>query len=73
VWGYQVGGGAELAVASGLGLGLEYLYSKYDDEDYFVAIGASNPQNAFRAGTNFRPSEQDFSFHTIRANLIYKF
>lgn len=74
VWGYQVGGGAEIAVASGLGLGLEYLYSKYDDEDYFVAIGPSTPvQNAFRAGTNFRPSEQDFSYHSVRANLIYKF
>jgi outer membrane immunogenic protein len=81
VWGYQAGGGAEYTLAQGLGIGIEYLYSKYDDEDYYVAIGslgaatpANNPfirQGA--AGTFFRPSEQDFAFHSIRVNAIYKF
>lgn len=73
VWGYQFGGGAEIGIANGLGIGLEYLYSKYDDEDYFVAIGPSNPVNPFGTGTNFRPSDNDFDFHSLRANLIYKF
>jgi outer membrane immunogenic protein len=78
VFGYQMGGGAEFTLAQGLGVGLEYLYSKYDDEDYYVAIGkgtapATNPFIRQFGATNFRPSDRDFDFHVIRVNAIYKF
>lgn len=78
VWGYQMGGGVEFTLAQGLGIGLEYLYSKYDDEDYFVNIGrgtaaATNPFVRQFGETNFRPSDRDLDFHAIRVNAIYKF
>ena len=78
VFGYQMGGGAEFTLAQGLGVGLEYLYSKYDDEDYFVRItqgtaAATNPFIRQFGATNFRPSDRDLDFHTIRVNAIYKF
>jgi outer membrane immunogenic protein len=78
-WGYQVGGGAEFALTSGVGVGLEYLYNRYRDNDYFVAVGqgtapATNPFiRQGGAGTNMRPSDRDFDFHSLRVNLFYKF
>lgn len=75
VWGYQYGGGAEYTLGNGLGVGIEYLFNTFDDEDYFVFIPPSSPTpNVFGAGgTNFRPSDQDFTYHSIRVNLTYKF
>lgn len=74
VWGYQYGGGAEYTLGNGLGVGIEYLFNTYDDEDYFVFIPPSTPANVFGAGgTNFRPSDEDFTYHSIRVNLTYKF
>ncbi|MGB5778586.1 MAG: outer membrane beta-barrel protein, partial [Allopontixanthobacter sediminis] len=32
VWGWQAGAGAELMLTQNIGIGLEYLYSRYDDD-----------------------------------------
>ncbi|HUQ12839.1 MAG TPA: outer membrane beta-barrel protein [Novosphingobium sp.] len=77
-WGYQMGGGVEFTLAQGLGVGIEYLYSKYDDEDYFVHIergtaAATNPFIRQFGATDFHPSDRDLDFHAIRVNAIYKF
>ena len=79
IWGWQAGGGAEVMLAGGFGLGLEYLYNRYDDGDYHVAVGpgtapATNPfLLANRGGTNMRPTSGNITFHSVRAGLFYKF
>ncbi len=78
VMGYQVGGGAEVMLGRNISLGAEYLYSRYNDDKYFVAIGAGTalPTNPFLlngGGTNFRPSNTDFGLHAIRATLSFRF
>jgi len=37
-FGAQVGGGAELMLTRNIGIGLEYLYSDYNDDDYSVLV-----------------------------------
>jgi outer membrane immunogenic protein len=69
--GWQAGGGAQVMLTRNLGLGIEYLYSSFKDDDYVVAVGpgtapATNPfllDNA--AGTDFRQSNDRFNFHTL--------
>ena len=78
-FGWQAGGGAEVALTRNLGLGIEYLYSSYNDDDYVVAVGpgtapATNPfllVNA--AGTDFRQSNDRFNFHTLRGTVSLRF
>lgn len=77
-FGGQVGGGAELMLTRNIGLGLEYLYSKYDDEDYFVAVGqgtalGTNPFLLRSGGTNLRPAENDLDYHSFRTTLNFRF
>lgn len=38
VWGWQAGGGTEIMLTNNMSLGLEYLYSRYDDDKYFVNV-----------------------------------
>ena len=74
-WGWQAGGGAEIMVAGNVSLGLEYLYNRYDDDKYYVAVGAGTvPTNPFllRGGTNLR-QDPTFQFHTVRATLGLQF
>lgn len=77
VWGYQLGGGAEVKLGSSLKLGLEYLYHSYDDDKYFVQIGAGSAgaTNPFvlAGGVSARPSDTRFDFHTFRATLGLEF
>jgi outer membrane immunogenic protein len=78
VWGWQAGGGAEIMVTPKVSLGLEYLYSRYDDNDYEVAVGPgtallSNPFLLSGGGTNLRAAEDRFDFHTVRATLGFRF
>lgn len=77
VWGWQAGGGAELMLARNISLGGEYLYNRYDDGDYFVAIGqgtagATNPF-VLAGGVNARPSRDNYTFHSFRATLAFRF
>lgn len=77
VFGYQVGGGAEIKLGSNVKLGMEYLYNDYNDDKYFVAIGqgtagATNPF-VLAGGVNARPSDTRYDFHTFRATLGFEF
>ncbi|MFC4294637.1 outer membrane protein [Novosphingobium tardum] len=77
-FGYQMGGGAEFAVTSGVGVGIEYLYNSYKNDDYYVAVGpgtapATNPFIRQGGGTNFRSSGNQLNYHSVRVNLLYKF
>jgi outer membrane immunogenic protein len=79
VWGWQGGAGAEVAVTPAFTLGLEYLYSTYDLEDYSVQVGpgtapATNPFLLVNsAGTDLRPSDKDFNIHALRATANFRF
>ncbi len=77
-FGAQVGGGAEVMLTRNIGLGLEYLYSSYDDEDYVVAVGAgtapaTNPFLLTSGGTNLTTSQNRLDYHSFRANLNFRF
>lgn len=78
VWGWQAGGGAEIMLTDNISLGAEYLYSRYDDDKYYVratqgTAPATNPFVQASAGTNLRPSSQNFDFHSIRGTLSFQF
>lgn len=77
-FGWQAGGGAEVMLTRNLGLGLEYLYSRYNDEDYTVAVGpgtapATNPFLRDSGGTDMRLSNDEFDFHAFRASVNLRF
>lgn len=79
VWGWQAGGGVEQKLGNNFSIGLEYIYSRYDDDDNTVMVGpgtapATNPfllVNA--AGTDMRRSDTRFDFHSLRATAAFRF
>ena len=78
VWGYQGGAGAELMLGGGFSLGLEYLYSRYEDDDPFVAVGpgtapATNPFLLNGGGTNLRPADTHLDLHSFRVTAGFHF
>ena len=77
VLGYQVGAGAEVVLGGGFTLGMEYLFNRYKDEKYYVAIGAGTapPTNAFNrtGGVNAQPQDSRYDFHSYRAVLGFRF
>ena len=77
-FGWQAGGGAEVMLTRNIGLGLEYLYSRYNDDDYTVAVGpgsaaATNPFLLDSGGTDMRLSNDKFDYHALRATLNLRF
>ena len=76
--GAQFGGGVEVMVASGVTFGIEYLYSSYDDDDAYVAVGqgmapATNPFVRANGGTDIATTSGDFDKHSVRATVGYRF
>lgn len=77
VWGWQGGAGAELKLGSALSVGVEYLYNRYTDNKYYVAVGAgtapaTNPFLLNGGGTNARQDSR-FAFDTLRATVNLRF
>lgn len=77
-FGAQVGGGAELMLTRNVGLGVEYLYSTYDNDEYVVAVGpgtagATNPFLLASGGTNLANAENDLDYHSLRGTLSFHF
>ena len=75
--GAQVGGGAEVLLGGRVTLGMEYLYNRYHDDKYYVAIGngtagATNPF-VLAGGVNARPNSGRYDFHSFRAVLGFRF
>jgi outer membrane immunogenic protein len=78
VWGAQFGGGAEVLIGSNLTLGLEYLYSRYEDKDAYVEVGkgtapATNPFLLSGGGTNLRPADRSIDMHSFRVTAGFQF
>lgn len=77
-FGWQAGGGAEVMLTRNLGLGMEYLYSSFSDDDYTVAVGPgtapeTNPFLLESGGTDMRLSNDRFNYHTLRATVNLRF
>lgn len=78
IWGLQAGGGAEVLLGGGFSLGLEYLYSRYKDEDAFVEVGpgtapATNPFLRNGGGTFLRPADDHLDLHSFRVTAGFHF
>ena len=76
-WGWQAGGGLEQKLGSNLSVGVEYLYSRYNDDNSGVAVGtgtagASNPF-VLAGGADFARSQNRFDFHSLRATAAFRF
>ena len=76
--GYQVGGGLDVKVTEKVSLGLEYLYTSFDDDSITVrAAGPAPSTNPFiltnASGTDFRRTDGDLAFSSIRLTAAYRF
>lgn len=73
------GGGVEQALGRNVSIGLEYLYTRYNEDDYRVRATAGNAvaSNPFvlngQAGTEFSRSDPRFDFHTMRVTAAFRF
>ncbi|WP_417590994.1 outer membrane protein [Parasphingorhabdus sp.] len=77
-WGWSAGGGAEAKVTNNVTMGLEYLYTKYTDDDYVVNVGpgtagATNPFLLASGGTDMKRSDPNFDQHSIRLTAALRF
>lgn len=76
VWGYQVGGGAEVMLTNNLSLGVEYLFNRYNDDKYYVQVsggGATNPFVVSGGNVRIQPSSENFTYQSFRGTLSYRF
>ncbi|WP_077147328.1 outer membrane protein [Sphingopyxis sp. KK2] len=77
-WGYVAGGGAEAMLTKNISLGLEYLYTDIQDDDFVVNVGpgtapATNPFLLNGGGTDIKRSDDHFRTHSVRASLNFRF
>lgn len=77
-FGWQAGGGAEIMLSRNIGVGLEYLYSSFRDDEYEVAVGrgTAGPTNPFliaNGGTDLRANTSRLEYHSLRASLNLRF
>lgn len=80
VSGHQWGLGVERKWNENWSLGLEYLYTTLQDDDYTVRVtqGTAPPTNPFvlapnTTGTDIRRSENDFKFDSLRLTATYRY
>lgn len=78
-WGSVFGGGVEQALGRNFSIGLEYLYTRFKDDDYRVRALAGNAvaSNPFvlngQPGTEFSRSQPRFDYHTTRLTAAFRF
>lgn len=76
-WGWQAGGGLEQKLGRNVSVGVEYLYSRYNDDNSGVAVGAgtAGADNPFvlAGGADFARSQNRFDFHSLRATAAFRF
>jgi outer membrane immunogenic protein len=78
VWGWQAGVGGEMKLTEKVSVGVEYLYSSFQDDGYKVrASGPAPATNPFILinpnGTDFRRSDDEFNTHAVRMTASYRF
>lgn len=78
--GYNLGGGIQRKLTSRIAIGLEYLYTDLNDDNFRLRVGpgpATPATNAFilgnPAGTDFARSDDHFRYQSVRATLTFGF
>lgn len=77
--GWQAGVGYERMFGERFSVGIEYLITRVDDDEYRVRTGPGTapPTNPFLlvnpAGTDFRRSDTDFDLDSLRVTATYRF
>lgn len=76
--GYQLGAGVERKFTPNVTMGLEYIFTRLDDDKYGVsASGPAPATNPFilvnSGGTDFRRTEDKFDVHSVRLTTSYRF
>lgn len=76
-WGYQLGAGIEQKIGSNFSLGLEYLFTGYNDDNTLIRVtqgtaGATNPF-VLAGGADFKRANDDFNLQTIKVVATYRF
>lgn len=76
-WGWQAGGGVEQKLGRNFSIGLEYLYSRYNDKDDAIRVGTGTAlgTNPFvlAGGADLTRSDRRFDFHSLRATAAFRF
>ena len=77
--GYTAGGGIEQKLGRNFSVGLEYLYTDLNEDDYVVNVnpGTAPATNPFllgnAGGSDMRRSSDNFRWHSIRATAAFRF
>ncbi len=78
-YGWSAGGGVDQKLGSHFSVGLQYLFTNLNDDDYTVRAGpgtapATNPFLLVNSsGTDMRRSDDKFRYHSIRATASFRF
>jgi outer membrane immunogenic protein len=76
-WGITAGGGIEQKIGRNFSVGLEYLFHRYEDNDYRVRAAGGPVGGPFTrgnaAGTDFRRGSDYFRWHSARAVAAFRF
>lgn len=78
-WGYNAAGGVEQKLGKHFSIGMEYAYTELNDNKARINVGAgtapaTNPfLLAGAGGTDFRRSDTQFRWHSIRATATFRF
>lgn len=79
LWGFTGGGGIEQKLGSNFSIGVEYLFSRYDDSDYRVRAtqGTAPATNPFvlsgAGGTDMRRNWDYWRIHSMRLTAGFRF
>ena len=76
-WGITGGGGIEQKLGKNVSVGLEYMFHRYEDNDYRVRAAGGPAGGPFTrgnaAGTDFRRGFDYFRWHSIRGVAAFRF
>jgi len=75
--GFQIGAGLEQTIGSNFALGIEYLYTGYNDDETLIRVGqgtapATNPF-VLAGGVDFLRANDDFNLQSVKAVATYRF
>jgi len=72
-----LGGGVEHKITNDVSLGLEYLYTRLDDDNYAVRAAGGPAGGPFTStngsGTDFQRTSDEFNIHSVRFTAAYRF
>jgi outer membrane immunogenic protein len=76
-WGYQLGAGVEQKIGTNFSVGVEYLYTKYNDDKTIIRVtqGTAPATNPFvlAGGVDFLRANDDFNLQSLRVVASYRF